>query len=103
MDAGARFEVDTPPVDQIPSKQLAQPAAEAVYALALAYQPLQKADAYLVDRPRKRSLEQELCIQYHLSGSLSSSYVNLTSSAPVYSPFFTDTTVLRVAGRRTKL
>ncbi|HZE84071.1 MAG TPA: TolC family protein [Puia sp.] len=105
MDAGARFEVDTPPVDQIPIEQLANLQPEAVYALALAYQPLQKADAYLVESAQKSvaSNKGAMYPNITLSGSLSSSYVNLTSSAPVYSPFFTDTTVLRVAGSTNKI
>jgi outer membrane protein len=53
MDAGTAFEVDTPPVDQIPVELLVNLEPEAVYALAVVNQPQQKADALQIESSRQ--------------------------------------------------
>ena len=98
LDAGTPFEVDTPPVDQIPIEKMADLQPEAVYSLALTNQPLQKVDAFQVDAARK-SVQANKGAMYPnvtLSGSLSTSYVNLTSQAPTY--FLYTDTIGRVVG-----
>ncbi|HWK05394.1 MAG TPA: TolC family protein [Puia sp.] len=98
LDAGTPFEVDTPPLDQIPIEKVADLQPEAVYSLALTNQPLQKVDAFQVEAARK-SVQANKGAMYPnltLSGSLSSSYVNLTSQAPQY--FLYTDTIGRVVG-----
>jgi len=92
LDAGTPFEVATPPVDQIPIEKVADLQPEAVYALALTYQPLQKVDALLVEANRKlvQANKGAMYPNITMSGSLSSSYVNLTSQVPNYY-LYTDT------------
>ncbi len=46
LDAATPFEVDTPPVDQIPIEQLANLQPDAVYALAPTHQPQHKMNAF---------------------------------------------------------
>ncbi len=53
LDAAIPFEVDTPPVDKIPIEQLADLQPDAVYALALAHQPLQKMDALQIQSDQR--------------------------------------------------
>ncbi|HMH24763.1 MAG TPA: TolC family protein [Puia sp.] len=77
MDAGTRFEVDTPPVEQIPIEKLADLQPESVYSLALTYQPLQKMDAYLVESSRRNVLANKGAQYPSLSvvGNLGTNYI----------------------------
>ena len=52
LDAAAPFDVDTPPVDEIPLEKIADLQPETVYAMALTNQPLQKADAFQIEANR---------------------------------------------------
>ncbi len=52
LDASTPFEVDSPPVDEIPVEKLADVQPEAVYSLALTNQPQQKADAFQIEANR---------------------------------------------------
>ncbi|HTR31269.1 MAG TPA: TolC family protein [Puia sp.] len=85
LDASAPFEVDTPPVDQIPIEQLADLQPDAVYALALTHQPLQKMDALQVQSANETVLATKGAMfpVVSLYGSLSSYYLNTPGQAPV--------------------
>jgi outer membrane protein len=48
LDAAAPFELDTPSVDKIPIESFAELQPEAVYAVALHNQPLQRADQFQI-------------------------------------------------------
>ena len=77
LDAGTPFEVDTPPVEQIPIEKVADLQPEAVYSMALTNQPLQKMDALLVESALK-NVKANKGAQYptvSLVGSLGSNYI----------------------------
>jgi outer membrane protein len=93
LDASTPFEVDTPPVDQIPIEQLADLQPDAVYALALAHQPLQKMDALQIQSYQQvvRAMKGAMYPVVSLYGNLSSYYLNTPGEAAVPYSFFTDT------------
>jgi len=55
MDAAAPFEVDEPPVDQIPIENIADLQPEAVYALALANLPQQRVNEFKLKAAQKNA------------------------------------------------
>lgn len=81
LDAGTPFVVDTPPVDEIPLEKLADLQPEGVYSLALANQPLQKADALYVESARKNvaAAKGAMYPYFSLAGSVGSTYNNSKS------------------------
>jgi len=85
LDAGTPFEVDTPPVDEIPVEKLADLQPEPVYALALANQPQQKADALLIEgyRHLSKAAKGAMYPQVSLGASLGTNFN--TSPVPQYS------------------
>jgi outer membrane protein len=93
LDASTPFEVDTPPVDQIPIEQLADLQPDAVYALALTHQPLQKMDALQIQSYQQmvRATKGAMFPVVSLYGNLSSYYLNTPGEAAVPYSFFTDT------------
>ena len=103
LDAGSPFDVDTPPVDAIPVEKMSDVQPEAVYAMALANQPQQKADALQIQSARSsmKSYKGAMYPNFTLSGSLSSSYVSLNSQAPQYFTYVD--TIGRVVGSNTKV
>lgn len=100
LDAGTPFEVDTPPLDQIPIEKMEDLQPEPVYSMALTNQPLQRADAFLLDAARK-SVASSKAAQYptfSINGSLGSNYVSSVQQ-PVLSSFQSALdTVARVYG-----
>jgi outer membrane protein len=102
LDAGTPFDVDTPPVDEIPVEKIADVQPEAVYAMALANQPLQKADAFQIESARKYVLANKGA-RYPtiaLGGNLGTNYVS-NATDPILSTghLATDTLyALRVSG-----
>jgi outer membrane protein len=98
LDAATPFEVDTPPVDQIPIEQLADLQPDAVYALALTHQPLQKMDALQVQSYQEmvRAANGAMYPTVSLGGSLNSYYLNTPQAG--YSPFTVIDTIGHVAG-----
>ena len=78
LDAATPFEVDTPPVDQIPVEKLSDVQPEVVYAMALANQPQQKADALTIESNRKMvaSTRGAMYPSFSLQGSLGTNYAN---------------------------
>jgi outer membrane protein len=78
LDASVPFEVDTPPVDQIPIEQLADLQPDAVYTLALTYQPLQKMDALNIHAADEtvRAMKGAMYPSVSLFGGLSGYYLN---------------------------
>ena len=78
LDASVPFDVDTPPVDQIPIEQLADLQPDAVYVLALTYQPLQKMDALQIQSASQtvRATKGAMFPVVSLFGNLSSYYLN---------------------------
>lgn len=85
LDASAPFEVDTPPVDQIPIEQLADLQPDAVYALALTHQPLQKMDALQIQSANEtmQATKGAMFPVVSLYGSLSSYFLNTPGQVPV--------------------
>jgi len=79
LDAGAAFDVDTPPVEEIPVGSLGDMQPEIVYALALANQPQQKADALTIEANRKNvaSTRGAMYPSFSLQGSLGTNYNGL--------------------------
>ncbi|MHA4808379.1 TolC family protein [Flavitalea flava] len=78
LDASVPFEVDAPPVDQIPVERIEDLQPEAVYSLALNYQPLQKMDKLQVASAQK-TVSATKGAQYplfSLSASLGSNYIS---------------------------
>ncbi|HET6254073.1 MAG TPA: TolC family protein [Puia sp.] len=98
LDAATPFDVDTPPVDQIPIEQLADLQPDAVYTLALTHQPLQKMDALQVESDRQAVLATKGAMYptVSLGGSLSSYYLNTPQTG--YTPFTAIDTVGHVVG-----
>jgi outer membrane protein len=93
LDASTPFEVDTPPVDKIPIGQLADMQPDAVYALALTHQPLQKMDALQIQSYQQmvRATKGAMFPVVSLYGNLSSYYLNTPGEAAVPYSIFTDT------------
>jgi outer membrane protein len=81
LDAGVPFEVYAPPVEDIPIEQIADLQPEAVYALALANQPLQKMDALQIESDRRLVLSNKGAMypQVSLFGNINTTY----TTAPV--------------------
>jgi outer membrane protein len=78
LEAGAPFDVDTPPVDEIPVEKISEVQPETVYAMALANQPLQKADALQIESARKSVLANKGA-RYPtvtLGGNLGANYIS---------------------------
>jgi outer membrane protein len=93
LDAATPFEVDTPPVDKIPIEQLADLQPDAVYALALTHQPLQKMDALQIQSYQQlvRATKGAMFPVVSLYGNLSSYYLNSPTQLPVLNPSRIDT------------
>jgi outer membrane protein len=81
LDAGAPFEIYTPPVEDIPVENIADLMPESVYSLALVNQPQQKMDALQIEANRKlvRANKGAMYPQISLFGNVSTYY----STAPV--------------------
>jgi outer membrane protein len=105
LDAGAPFELDTPPVDQIPVEQLVNLEPEAVYTLALVNQPLQKADALLIEGNRMsvKSNRGAMYPTLSLQASLGTNYSSNGRSVSQTNPHFVTDTLpgVRVSGTTT--
>jgi outer membrane protein len=102
LDAAAPFEVDTPPVDNIPIEKIDNLQPEAVYATALINQPLQKADALQIESARKyvSATKGARWPTVALGGNLGTNYVS-NATDPILSSrqIVTDTLkALRVSG-----
>lgn len=101
LDASLPFEVDTPPVEQIPIEKLSDLQPEAVYSLALTNQPLQRADAFLVQSAQKsvRATHGAMFPVISMSGSLSTNFIN--NSQQQARPFIFTDTIGKVSGAGT--
>ena len=95
MDAGAAFDVETPPVDRIPIENLADLQPEAVYVMALKNLPQQKViDLRLQSAKKAVDVSKgQMYPQITGFGGISSNYVNIKSpvfaaSAPVQTSAF---------------
>lgn len=78
LDAGAPFDVYAPPVEDIPIEKIADLQPDAVYALALVNQPLQKMDALNVSSARKfvAANRGAMYPTFSIVGSLGSSWIS---------------------------
>jgi outer membrane protein len=76
IDAGDSFEIDEPPMDQIPVMPIGELQPEDVYASALKNQPQQKMNEYNLKAAEKNSLAAKGALYPSISafGSLSSNY-----------------------------
>ena len=105
LDAGTPFEVDTPPVETLPLEKLSNLQPETVYSMALANQPLQKMDAFLVESARKnmQSNKGAMYPNFSVVGSLGSNYIS-TGQEPIPSTVqLRVDTIARVAGSNNKV
>ncbi|HVW59283.1 MAG TPA: TolC family protein [Puia sp.] len=86
LDAGTPFDVSTPPVDEIPVEKLIDVQPETVYALALANQPQQKADALQIESSRYfvKANKGAMYPQISIGGSLGTNF-NTTPLTNYYS------------------
>jgi outer membrane protein len=93
LDASIPFEIDTPPVDRIPIEQLADLQPDAVYALALTHQPLQKVDALQIQSAQEtvQAMKGAMYPVVSLYGNLSAYYLNTPGLAAVPYSSFVDT------------
>ena len=93
LEASVPFDVDTPPIEQIPIEKLADLEPEAVYALALTNQPLQKMDALQIQSARQtvRATKGAMLPVVSLFGQLGSNYYNTPGQAAVPYGTFIDT------------
>ena len=84
IDAAAAFEIETPPVDQIPVEKIADLQPESVYALAIANMPQQKFNEFKIKSAEKTAAAARGALYPTISafGGLNSRYVN--SKQPVY-------------------
>ena len=80
LDAAAPFELDTPPVENIPIENIADLQPHNVYTLALINQPLQKVDSLLIKSAVKYSAASKASMYptFSLFGSLGTNYTNQT-------------------------
>jgi outer membrane protein len=93
LDASVPFDVDTPPIEQIPIENLADLEPESVYTLALANQPLQKMDALQIQSAHQSVLASKGAMYpvVSLFGNLSSYYLNTPGQGAVPAGSFVDT------------
>jgi outer membrane protein len=105
LDASTPFEVATPPIDQIPVERLEDLQPEAVYALALTNQPLQKMDQLQV-RAYQKSVAATHGAMYPnitASASMGSNYISTYQTVNQNSFFPIVDTIGRVVGAGTKV
>lgn len=90
LDAGADFDLDTPPVDKIPVESLGELQPAAVYALALANLSQQKVNELRLLSAKKNveAAKGQLYPTISAFGSLATNYVHF-KSIPFYDPVFT--------------
>lgn len=76
LDAGAPFEIEEPPIDQIPLEPIADLQPESVYALALANQPQQRYNLFNLRAAEKNSLAAKGMLYPSISayGSIGTNY-----------------------------
>ena len=92
LDAATAFEIDTPPVDKIPVEKIADLQPEAVYALAIANMPQQKANDFKLKAAQKNAAAAKgnLYPTISMFGSLGSGFNSraqeITGSSPVNAP-----------------
>ena len=92
LDAATAFEIDTPPVDKIPVEKIADLQPEAVYALAIANMPQQKANDFKLKAAQKNAAAAKGNLYPTISafGSLGSGFNSraqeITGSSPVNAP-----------------
>src|SRR6185312_8275513 len=98
LDAATPFEVDTPPIDQIPIEQLANLQPDAVYELALTHQPQQKMDALNIRGYTElmRAAKGAMMPTVSVFGSLGTNYINTPQQ--VGTPVMGTDTIGHVAG-----
>ena len=78
IDAGAPFEIETPPVEKIPVEKIADLQPESVYALAMANMPQQRVNDFKIKAAKKSSAATKAGMYPTISvfGNLSSGYAN---------------------------
>ena len=89
LDAGASFEIETPPVDRIPIEPLADMLPETVYTMALAALPQQKVNALRIQSANKSisAAKAGLYPSFSAFGSLADNAIFFKT--PIYSQVFT--------------
>jgi len=88
IDAAEPFEVDTPPVDMIPVEKIADLEPDAVYTMAIANMPQQKANGFKLKAAKKMSeaARGNMYPTISMFGSLGSSYI--ASKTAIYDRIF---------------
>ncbi|MFN8291267.1 MAG: TolC family protein [Chitinophagaceae bacterium] len=100
MDAGAPFEIETPPVDRIPVEPLAEMQPEAVYAMAIAALPQQKVNLLRIQSAQKSVAAAKGAMYPTISGfgGLNTSYVNVKVPQYTVGPFQPTGAIVQVSG-----
>jgi outer membrane protein len=99
MDAGAPFELDTPPIDEIPLESLADLQPDVVFQLAQVNQPLLKVNDLKIKgaektiQANKAALYPRLSAAYSLGSRFSNSVKEANPTGYVYVPTEAKTTV----------
>lgn len=100
LDAGASFEIETPPVDKIPVEPLAEMQPDAVYTMAIAALPQQKVNLLRIQSAQKSVAAAKGAMYPTISafGGLNTSYVNI--KVPQYNagPLLPTGALVRVSG-----
>ncbi|MBC7902849.1 MAG: TolC family protein [Gemmatimonadaceae bacterium] len=92
LDPAQPFEVEAPPVEQIPVENIGDLQPDAVYALALTNQPLQKVNKLKIEASKKYVLASRAAMYptFSLYGNLGTTYNNqareVTGVSPVNAP-----------------
>ncbi|MGQ0740270.1 MAG: TolC family protein, partial [Bacteroidota bacterium] len=100
LDAGAAFDIETPPVDRIPVEALADLQPDAVFALAIGALPQQKVNTLRIQSAQK-SVEAAKGMMYpafSAFGGLGTNYVNVKIPEVGTGPFKPTGAVVNVAG-----
>ena len=100
FDAGAPFDVETPPVEVIPIMPLADLEPEAVYTMALANLSQQKVNELRLESARKSvdAAKGRMFPTVSASGRTGSNYVNLKEPVITQGPFKTTGAIVNVGG-----
>jgi len=100
LDAGAAFDIETPPVDRIPVDALADLQPDAVYALAIGMMPQQKVNTLRIQSAQKSAAAAKAMMYPAFSafGGLGTNYVNVKIPDYNIGPFKPTGAVVNVAG-----
>ena len=100
LDAGADFDIETPPVEKIPVETLADLQPDAVYAMAVGTLPQQKVNALRIQSAQKSvaAAKGMMYPTFSAFGGIGTNYVNVEIPNYVAGPFKPTGAVVNVNG-----